>query len=409
MNAASTRRGGQKRVLSGYHRRISVDLSRLSGTGPHAAARQAAALFALAGLLALIGIVNDDVRTTELLIIAGADLTVAVITGYLPWHRWPPGSAAVLALPAFTVLGFSTWAFGGVATGTGPFLVLIYAWAALHFSRRLLLALSVPALAAYVVPLVVTGQPPMVLGSAMILLPVAVGIALLIEAQARHLRDDRERIAGIERWRAAMVATLAHDVRSPLTTVQMALEELREGPGDRTDGLIDAALRQTTRITRLATGLLDLDRIETHGGLRLDLRPVRVDDLIHEAVAHLGSADVKIEVDPQLVWSADPDRLEQIVVNLVGNSLRHGRTPVTVRAGTDGATARLEVRDYGPGVPESLRPRLFTRFGSDASDGVGLGLWIVRELARAHGGDAWHEEADPGARMIVTWPGGQHG
>jgi hypothetical protein len=99
-------------------------------------------------------------------------------------------------------------------------------------------------------------------------------------------------------WRAAMVATIAHNVRSSLTTVQMALEELREEPGDRTrrpDRHRPAAdhphhpARQ-----RPARPRPDRDPRRT----RLDLRPVRVDDLIHEAVTHLGSADVKIEVDP---------------------------------------------------------------------------------------------------------------
>jgi signal transduction histidine kinase len=361
-------------------------------------------LFALAGLLAVVGIASDPRRAPEFLVIAAADLTVVAVAGRLPWHRWSPVAPVVLALPAFVVLGFSTWAFGGVATGTGPFLVLIYAWAALHFPRRLLLALSAPALVAYVVPLIVTGQPSAVLGSAVILLPVAVGIALLIEAQARHLRDDRERINRIERWRAALVAALAHDVRSPLAMVQLALEEFRHGDVPGADESIDGALRQVARINRLASGLLDLDRIESGGRLRLNLRPLPMHQVVCEAVSHLNTPDVKVEIDPALVLSADRDRFEQIVVNLVGNSLRHGRPPVIVRMTTDGSTARLEVRDHGSGVPEATRSHLFTRFGTADSDGVGLGLWIVRQLAQAHGGEVHYEEAEPGARMVVTWP-----
>jgi signal transduction histidine kinase len=376
----------------------------LVGTGSRAAARQAAALFALAGLLALIGITNDLGQGRRLLIIAAADLLAAVVIVGLPWQQWHPQSPAVLAVPAFAVLGFSTWMFGGVVAGTGPFLVLIYAWAGLHLTRRLLGILVVPALAAYVVPLVVTDQPPMVLGTAFVLLPVAVGVALLIEAQARYLREDRARIEQVERWRAALVATLAHDVRSPLTTMQFALEELREDRGRRTDELIDATLRQVARMNRLASGLLDLDRIDAEGRLRLDVRPLPVREVVCSAVASLASADVEVDVDPDLVLSVDPDRIEQMVVNLVGNSLRHGRPPVTVEVVTDASTARLAVRDHGPGVPEAVRSRLFTRFASDSPLGVGLGLWIVRQLAEAHGGDVHYEDADPGARMVVTWP-----
>jgi signal transduction histidine kinase len=322
----------------------------------------------------------------------------------LPWRRWGDAGPAALAVPGFAVLGFSTWAFGGVAAGTGPFLVLLYTWAALHFSRRILLALILPATAAYVVPLMVTHQPPMVLGSALILLPVAVAVALLVEAQARHLRDDRARLERIERWRAAMVGTLAHDVRSPLATVQMTLEELAHdatGPGAR---MLEAALRQTARIARLATGLLDLNRIDTTGHLRLDLQRVPARPAVLDALSYVKSEGIEIHIDDDVSVCVDRERFEQIVINLVGNALRYGRPPVVVTVTGDGVTDRLEVRDHGPGIPAELRPRLFTRFGVGGTEGIGLGLWIVQQLARAHGGDARHEDALPGARMVVTFP-----
>jgi hypothetical protein len=170
-------------------------------------------LFAVSGVLAVVGVANDTRQAPVLLVIAAADLGVAALVAALPWRRWRPHAPAALALPAFAVLGFSTWALGGVAAGTGPFLVLIYAWVALHFPRWVLFALTLPALAAYLTPLIVTGQPASVLGSAMVLMPVALGVALLIEAQGRHLRDDRERLARTERWRAALVAADRHPAR----------------------------------------------------------------------------------------------------------------------------------------------------------------------------------------------------
>jgi signal transduction histidine kinase len=223
----------------------------------------------------------------------------------------------------------------------------------------------------------------MILGSAAILLPVALGIALLIANQARHLRRDRERIAKIERWRAALAAALAHDLRSPLATVRMVVEELRDDDGSvpRTD-FADTALRQLDRINSLAAGLLDLDRIETRGSLRLDLRPLAVRDAVTQSLRHLGP-DVVVDVDPDLVVLADRDRFEQIVVNLVVNGIRHGRPPVEVRVRAEAGTIRLDVRDHGTGVPAAARKRLFTRFSSDDPESVGLGLWIV----------------------VVSWPG----
>jgi signal transduction histidine kinase len=114
---------------------------------------------------------------------------------------------------------------------------------------------------------------------------------------------------------------------------------------------------------------------------------------------------VVIDIDPDLVIRADPDRLEQILINLTTNALAHGSPPVVIRAQATGDLVRIEVRDHGDGVPENRRADLFARFGTTGTGSVGLGLWIARELARAHGGEVGYQPADPGARFIVTLPG----
>jgi signal transduction histidine kinase len=378
---------------------------RFLGTGRRAAARQAAALFLLAGGRGLVGIPGRLGGDAALLVVAACDFLSALIALLIPWERLRPAAPAALGLPGFAVLGLATWSFGGVVTGTGPFLVLLYAWAALHFPRWILLIYAVPATVAYVLPLVLTGQPPAVLNSALVLMPVALVVALLIEAQARHLRDERERLSRIERWRAAMVSTLAHDVRSPLATVRFTLEELREEAAGSTARMLDAALRQTARIAHLAEGLLDLDRIDSSGHLQLDRKVMPARVLVCDALAYVRTgADVTVDIDEALTIDVDPQRFEQIVVNLVGNALRYGRPPVVVTLSRDGPTDRLEVRDHGPGIPESLRPRLFGQFAVGGPDGVGLGLWIVRQLAEAHDGRASAEARDPGVAMVVTFP-----
>ena len=323
-------------------------------------------MFALAGVLALVGMPSQPGGAGALLLIAVADLTVAGVAWLLPWSRWPRHAPLALAVPAFVVLGFSTWAFGGMATGTGPFFVLVFAWIGLHFAPSAAVIMGIPGAVAYVVPLVVTGQPPEVLSSAVILLPVAVAVALLIAAQAGHLRRERERIARVERWRAGLAATLAHDLRSPLATVQLVLEEVRsdsEVSAERRDQLVEIAVRHIARITRLTSGLLDLDRIETHGQLRLDLAPVAVRAAAEQAAGLLNVA-VRLEIEPVgLEMLADPERLEQILVNLIGNAMRHGQPPIVVGAERAGDHVRVTVRDHGPGVPDEARNRLFTRFG----------------------------------------------
>jgi signal transduction histidine kinase len=381
----------------------------MTGDGPRIAARQCAALFALAGSLALVSLPLQPDRAAILLLIGLADLTVGLFAWWLPWPRYPAWAPLLLSVPAFGILAVSTVAFGGMATGTGPFLVLVYAWVGLNFPLWAVFAVAPLALAAYVVPLVITRQPAFIVSSAVVLLPVAVAVAALIAVEVRHLRAARERIAQVERWRAALAATLARDLRAPLTGVQLVLEAVRDGedldPVERRQ-MIDVALRQSSRILRLAAGLLDLERVDARGTLRLDRAVVPVRAAVLDAVAQLNTTEVKIEVVPDLTVEADPERLEQILVNLIGNALQHGVPPVVVRGYAESGVARIEVRDHGPGVPEEAVPHLFTRFGDAGTAGspVGLGLWIVHQFARAHGGSVRYEPANPGARLIVELP-----
>lgn len=354
-----------------------------------------------------MGIASQPDRAAVLALIGAADLAVALVAWWLPWQRYPSWAALLLSVPAFGILALSTVAFGGMAAGTGPFLVLIYAWVGLNFPLWAVFGVAPLAVAAYVVPLVVTEQSPAVVASGIVLTPVALGVALLIATQVGHLRQARERVARVERWRSALTATLAHDIRSPLTAVQIVLESLREEPEpERRRELAGMALRQSDRMMRLATGLLDMERVDARGTLRLDRTVVPVRAAVLNAVALLNTTDVKVEVVPDLTVEADPQRLEQILVNLIANALRHGAPPVVVRGYVEAGTARIEVVDHGPGVPEALVPRLFSRFGDVGEEpaSVGLGLWIVDQLAQAHGGTAHYEPGHPGARLVVTLP-----
>jgi signal transduction histidine kinase len=99
---------------------------------------------------------------------------------------------------------------------------------------------------------------------------------------------------------------------------------------------------------------------------------------------------------------ADPDRVAQIVENLVGNALRYGEAPVDVSVEQEGRTTAIVVQDAGPGIPEALMSRLFQRFATGSRGGTGLGLYIVRELARAQGGDATYRLDDHA--FVVSLP-----
>ncbi len=93
-----------------------------------------------------------------------------------------------------------------------------------------------------------------------------------------------------------------------------------------------------------------------------------------------------VDLEPGLIVDGDPERLGQIVDNLLANALLHGRPPVRASAHGSALDIVIEIEESGPGVPEDIRPRLFERFATGRSTGgTGLGLYIVRQLARAHG------------------------
>ena len=133
--------------------------------------------------------------------------------------------------------------------------------------------------------------------------------------------------------------------------------------------------------SRLQAATLDLDLVER------DLSEVLAPALQRLRVAY-PDAVIETELGAGVRAVVDADRLAQIVDNLVANAVAYGRSPIHVSTREDGDAAELTVRDAGPGVPPELHDRLFERFATQRRPGTGLGLHIVRELARALGGEA---------------------
>lgn len=372
------------------------------------AARQAALLFLMSAVLNLVAITSFPDRRDPLLLLAATDLTVAVVTFLLPWRHWPAGITAALAVAAWSVIGGSTWAIGGIGSGAGALFVLAFAWMGLHHSRRMILANAPVAASAYLVALVLSDAPRQSFTGTVLVIPFAVSIGLIIEGRVRRLKAAREVIEEEQRWRAALMATLAHDVRSPLMTIEGVLEFIAEDAElpAHLEPLLASAARQTSRLSTLASTLLDLERVEG-GKLILDWQDVDVEELSQQVAELVGSSDITVDVESGLTVRADPMRLQQMMVNLGTNAQRHGRPPVVIGARSVGAEVELFVRDHGAGVAVADRPLLFQRLNrtGDNPESVGLGLWIVQLLAQAHGGDAVHRPADPGSEFVITLPG----
>ena len=195
-----------------------------------------------------------------------------------------------------------------------------------------------------------------------------------------------------------LVMILAHDFRAPLAPVQGRLDFIRkraEREGRERD-VRDAALalRALQRLERLINDLLDVGRLE-QGIFALLPKPADLTELVRQTADALASeqAPTKVLAPDELIVEIDSERMRQALENLISNAQKHSPegVPVELTLGSetraDGEWATVIVRDQGPGIPAELLPNLFSRFGrGPGGSGLGLGLFIARQIAVAHGG-----------------------
>jgi signal transduction histidine kinase len=376
------------------------------------AARHAGVISLVAFAVTLLALADGSAPVVAVLGVAAAHL----VHGVVVWKR-PPSSwlgaggerqTVAVGVGMLVLLAATSWVFDGYASGVGPLYVLVFVWFGLHCRPWGLYAAVPAATIGYAGSLLLADAPTRRVLSVLILVPIATVVSLLISQHVRIQRALRHDLEQRERWRGALMATLAHDVRSPLSSVTGAIEILQDdeelNPAYRP--LLASAMRQSRRVLQLATGILEVERVE-HGRLVLDRGRVPVAKLGH-GVAELTRPDaVVVDVDPGLEVLVDVQRVEQILYNLVNNALRHGRPPVVISARQLADVVEIAVEDQGDGVPEREVAFLFDRFSTadHSPHSVGLGLWIVRTLVAAHGGQVRYESPRGGARFVVALPG----
>ncbi|HEX2700900.1 MAG TPA: ATP-binding protein [Acidimicrobiales bacterium] len=237
---------------------------------------------------------------------------------------------------------------------------------------------------------------------------------------ARAFNAMAAELAEVDRARRDLVANASHELRTPITALQAVLENVVDGVEPPDPETLRTMLRQVERLSRLVGQLLDLSRLES-GAATLERRPFILAEVLGDAAdeCRLHAPDVDLHVDvqpPTLSVNGDPDRVHQVVANLLENAVRHspdgGR--VELRASSSGRNrVTIEVSDEGPGIPEAEAVRVFERFyRSDAArssrrGGAGLGLAIARWIVDLHGGEIRPERRQPhGCRMVIVLPGG---
>ncbi len=324
----------------------------------------------------LVGITS--IRT-RLAVLVGASVLVAAVVGAVGTEAGVP---LWLGLPATIAVALvvTRWLAAGM---TGPLLEMTGA------AERM-------AKGDYSTPITTTGRDE-------------------VGALARAFTSMAGELAEAEEHRRRLVATVAHELRTPLSAQQALLENLVDGVTAPDEQSLRATLAQSERLGSLVTDLLDLSRPDGRG---IPLSPTRIGvrDLVEEATAEASLQDrgVTLLTDVQptdLVVTGDRARLAQVTANLLDNAIRHSPSgaTVTLTARADDEQWSLTVADEGPGISPERAERLFHRFGpgGDEGGGTGLGLAIAAWVASMHGGTIRAlpaGEGATGARIRMTLP-----
>ena len=229
--------------------------------------------------------------------------------------------------------------------------------------------------------------------------------------------DAASQLAQANDLRTALLAAVSHDLRTPLAAIKASATSLLEEDvvwsADQTREFLRTIDGEVDRLNGLVGNLLDMSRLQT-GGLRLNMRPVGLDEVVPGAMASLSRVTSRVIVDvPETLPAveADPALLERAVANLIDNAVGHSGDEgvVRVEAGQVQDRVHLRVVDRGRGIKESEKPivfRPFQRLGdTDSSTGVGLGLAVAKGFIEAMGGELTLEDTPGGgATMIISLP-----
>jgi signal transduction histidine kinase len=227
------------------------------------------------------------------------------------------------------------------------------------------------------------------------------------------MNEMLDRLQSGQETQRRFVADASHELRSPLASLMAALDVISADPTGRSSlELHEVMQAETDRMRRLVEDLLLLAKADDTG-LQMQRTDVDLDDLVDAELRRLRSAGGPVieGVVPAVRVTGDADKLSQVIRNLADNAVQASRSKVRFTLAEHDGTATVEVEDDGDGIPESERERVFERFvrldasRTRQSGGSGLGLSIVQEVVRGHGGTVEVRDSPlGGARFVVSLP-----
>src|SRR6266699_5189417 len=370
--------------------------------------RLAALFFAGAGVLGLVTLPlpapGSNAPATAA--VDAVALALGIAIWFAPWGRWPRRASLVIVPPAFALIAVGN-TFGGEDVHTyGVFFVVAFVWIGMAHPPRTSAAMAPLAAAAYVLPLFfLPGSVGAGLASAAITIPVCVlvgdgigwGVGRLeqIELVLARERDRAEQLRELDEMKDKFLSAVSHELRTPITICRGHLEVLEDGAGEREVRAVKAmCVSELALMGRLVEYLATLAWADD-GRALVKVEALPLDSFLHDmtakAEAILGDRVRVVSGIGGATLRADPQRLTQALVNLLQNAADHaeGGGPVCLGVQAGPASWRFEVADDGGGLPPGDERVVFEPFSTGSSPGgMGLGLSIVRGIARAHGGDA---------------------
>ena len=229
-----------------------------------------------------------------------------------------------------------------------------------------------------------------------------------MDARTEELRRANEQLKYRDKMQSEFINVAAHELRTPIQPILALADILRSKIRDREQvELLDVILRNVKRFQRLSQDILDVTVIESRS-LKLNKQAIDLNDLIlsivedHQKQMQKSDDNVKLLYEPEIkteegknpiLVQADRERITQVVWNLLNNAqkfTKHGTISISTRV-TDREVI-VSVKDTGEGIDPKIRPKLFSRFATNSSQGTGLGLYISKSVVEAHGGRMWADD-----------------